>query len=66
MTEEEQNRLDCVKEEDLRDHFAGLAMQMYMSGETSWAYSNRASIAAWAYDIAEAMVDERAHRDFSS
>lgn len=43
---------------ELRDRFAGLAMQGIIS-QQDWATFENAPIAEWAYDQADAMIDVR-------
>lgn len=46
--------------EDLRDWFAGMAMQGLLAQETEdWCYNNVEDAAARAYQIANAMLKER-------
>lgn len=47
----------------LRDHFAGVALRSLLSGDTKFRPSESpigASLAAWSYAIADAMLAERA------
>ena len=44
----------------LRDHFAGLAMQAQIAGQPGIERDDRLPV--WSYDIADAMMAERAAR----
>jgi len=50
----------------LRDHYAGLAMQMMLSHATPCAPANAldSKIAQRAFDVADAMIEERKTRQF--
>lgn len=43
---------------ELRDHFAGLAMQG-INSQKDWATFEYVSVAEWAYDQADAMIEVR-------
>jgi len=53
-----QNALLTNRQEALRDHFAGLAMQGLMAADVRVVWDNE-SIADLAYDQADAMLERR-------
>lgn len=55
-----QNALLTNRQEALRDHFAGLAMQGLLNGVDNYTMSTKAT---WAYNMADAMLMERSKRD---
>ena len=53
-----QNAFLTNRQEALRDHFAGMAMQGLLSSTTG-AYKRNDNIPVWAYQMADAMLAER-------
>ena len=53
-----QNAFLTNRQEALRDHFAGLAMQGLLSSTTG-AYKRNDNIPVWAYQMADAMLERR-------
>jgi len=52
------------RQEALRDHFAGMAMQGLLSSTTG-AYKRNDNIPVWAYQMADAMIAEKAKNVFN-
>ena len=52
------------RQEALRDHFAGMAMQGLLSSTTG-TYKRNDSIPVWAYQMADAMLVEREKNVFN-